>query len=69
MRDYILIDDDDLEVYKLLINMTNLYIDYRNSLWEGVVNQRTKIIEEEEDQQLIDEMDERIDEVIAFLED
>ena len=52
-----------------LVMMTNEYIDYRNQLFDGVCNQRTKKIENEEDFHYVAEMDRKINEVIAYLED
>jgi hypothetical protein len=69
MREYIRIDPEDLEIYKMLIKMTNLYIDYRNQVWDGVVNLNTGIVDSEEDRQDIAAMDRTIDEIVEYLGD
>jgi hypothetical protein len=69
MSDEILVYMGDDECIQLLIKMTNFYIEYRDQVFDGVVNQRTGKVENEDDLQEIAEMDKNINEVIAFLED
>jgi hypothetical protein len=51
----------------MLIRITNLFIEYRNSVYDGVVNMYSGVIEDEEDAVDIDAMDKEIDRVINFL--
>jgi hypothetical protein len=51
----------------ILIRITNLFIEYRNIVYEGVVNLHTGVIEDEEDAVDVDAMDKEIDMVINFL--
>jgi hypothetical protein len=72
------ISKDDFEYFEtriesilvpLLIEMTNEYIDYRNSCYDGVVNQRSNKIEDKEDKRWIKSMDANINEVMEVLDD
>jgi hypothetical protein len=65
--DYILQAKDDSTGDKLLIEMTNAYIDYRNQIFD--CSQVEGEILEEEDFHYVSEMDRRINEVVAYLED
>ena len=66
MRDLIEIDTYIDEVTRLLVEMTNEYIDYRNQIFDSC--QVCGDIEDDEDAQYIYEMDQKIDEVQSVLE-
>ena len=69
MRDYLITYSGDSASTELLVKMTNLYIDYRNQVWEGIVNPNTGLIPADEDQDWLNELDAQINEIEAFLED
>ena len=61
--------EDDDECIALLIQMTNEYIDYRNQIFDSTCIQSSMEIDNEEDFHYVSEMDRKISEVLAFLDD
>ena len=57
----------DTQCIKLLIDMTNQFIDYRNQIFDST--QVDAKVVEKEDVEYIEDMDKKIDEVIAYLDD
>lgn len=66
--DYIKPHQTDSICTSLLVDMTNEYIDYRNQIFDSLVNLATREIENEEDFHYISEMDRKIKKVVAYLE-
>jgi hypothetical protein len=68
VKKYLEVPEKDADLcVKLLVAMTNEYIDYRNQVFDGACIQSTMKIEYKEDRDYVKQMDRKIKKVKKFL--